>query len=81
MITYRVLQVQDGTDTPDFVSTGSSFSTATTIPQVISGTNLNGPIYVIGSPEAYNTNAATRPIAPRPHSVLDNSVVVQVKKV
>lgn len=80
MITYRVLQVEDGVDSPQYVST-SSFSSATTIPQVISGTNINGPIYVIGNPDAYTTTTTTgtRAIAPRP-SVLDNSVVVQVKK-
>lgn len=79
MITYRVLQVEDSTDTPQYVST-SSLSATNTIPQVISGTNINGPIYVIGNPEAYTTpNQGARAIAPRP-SVLDNSVVVQVKK-
>ncbi|KAL1509769.1 hypothetical protein ABEB36_004454 [Hypothenemus hampei] len=79
MITYRVLQVQDSTDGSDFVSTASSFSPSNTVPQVISSSNINGPIYVIGNTDAYSTTSGSRPIAPKP-SLVDNTFVVQVKK-
>ncbi|CAG9766575.1 unnamed protein product [Ceutorhynchus assimilis] len=73
MITYRVLQVQDTPDTPEYVATSGSFS-STSSSQMLT----NGPIYVIGNPESYTTTTS-RPIAPRPQT-LENSVVVQVKK-
>lgn len=80
MITYRVLQVENGSDPTQYVSTTTNYPTTTTIPQVISGTSLNGQIYVIGNPDAYTSPSGARPIVPR-STVIDNSVVVQVKKV
>ncbi|XP_030765180.1 upstream stimulatory factor 1 [Sitophilus oryzae] len=78
LITYRVLQVENGSDPSQYVSTTSSFSNSTTIPQVISGSGLNGQIYVIGSPEVYTSTSSTRAIAPRP-TVIDNSMLLPVK--
>ncbi|XP_050302999.1 upstream stimulatory factor 2-like [Anthonomus grandis grandis] len=84
IITYRVLQVggtsDDTGDSQEYLTTtNSGFASTTTIPQVISSSNLNGQLYVLGSPEQYNANSVGRPIAPRP-PILDTSVVVQVKK-
>lgn len=76
MITYRVLQVQDNSDSSDFIPTPSSYSPGSSVPQMISGTNLNGPIYVIGNADSYSSSGA-RPIAPKISG--DNSVVLQVK--
>lgn len=75
MITYRVLQVQDNSDSSDFIPATSSYSPGGSVPQMISGTNLNGPIYVIGNADSYTSSA--RPIAPKITG--DNSVVLQVK--
>ncbi|XP_019753452.2 upstream stimulatory factor 2 isoform X1 [Dendroctonus ponderosae] len=77
VITYRVLQVQDASE--NFVTSGSSFTTASTLPEVIAGASLNGPIYVIGSTDGYASPTGSRPIAPR-SAILEAPVVVQVKK-
>ncbi|XP_066150626.1 upstream stimulatory factor 2 [Euwallacea fornicatus] len=79
MITYRVLQVHDSTDSSDFLPTGSSFSPTSTGTQMVAGANLNGPIYVIGNADSGDwPNVYQRPIAPK--ITPDHSVVLQVKK-
>ncbi|KAJ8927463.1 hypothetical protein NQ314_020060 [Rhamnusium bicolor] len=82
MITYRVLQVDDGNveSVPQIV-TGSGSYTSTGVPQVITS-NLNGQLYVIGNPtEVFATQAGTRAIAPRSSIVeTTNSVVTNIKK-
>lgn len=70
--------MQDASE--NFVTSGTSFTTASTLPEVIAGASLNGPIYVIGSTDGYASPTGSRPIAPR-SAILDAPVVVQVQKV
>ncbi|RZC43077.1 upstream stimulatory factor 2, partial [Asbolus verrucosus] len=81
MITYRVLQVEEGVESvPQIVTTGSNF-TNTNVQQVLTS-NLNGQVYVIGNPnEVFATQAGARAIAPR-SSIIDNntSVVTNIKR-
>ncbi|EFA02273.2 Upstream stimulatory factor 2-like Protein [Tribolium castaneum] len=81
MITYRVLQVEEGVESvPQIVTTGSNFSN-TNVQQVLTS-NLNGQVYVIGNPnDVFATQAGARAIAPR-SSIIDNStsVVTNIKR-
>ena len=82
MITYRVLQVEEGAEpVPQIVTTSNSFSN-TNVQQVLTS-NLNGQLYVIGNPnEVFATQAGARAIAPR-SSIIDGSasVVTNIKRV
>ncbi|KAJ3659439.1 hypothetical protein Zmor_011128 [Zophobas morio] len=81
MITYRVLQVEEGAEpVPQIVTTSNSFSN-TNVQQVLTS-NLNGQLYVIGNPnEVFATQAGARAIAPR-SSIIDGSasVVTNIKR-
>lgn len=75
------MQVEDGVDNvPQIVTTGSNFSN-TGVQQVLTS-NLNGQVYVIGTPaEMFASQGGTRAIAPR-SSIIDstNNVNPNVKK-
>lgn len=83
MITYRVLQVDDGSveTNPQLVATGASgFNNP--VSQVISN-NLNGQLYVIGNAsEMFTAASGTRAIAPRTAIVdtISNSIGSSSKK-
>jgi upstream stimulatory factor len=81
MITYRVLQVEDGVESvPQIVTAGNNFSN-TNVQQVLTS-NLNGQVYVIGNPnEVFAAQAGARAIAPR-SSIIDSnsSVVTNIKR-
>lgn len=75
VITYRVLQVDDGNaeSMPQIVTTASTGYTNSSVPQV----NINGQLYVIGSPnEVFAAQTGTRAIAPRSSIIESNSSVV-----
>lgn len=75
VITYRVLQVDDGNaeSVPQIVTTASTGYTNASVPQV----NINGQLYVIGSPnEVFAAQTGTRAIAPRSSIIESNSSVV-----
>lgn len=79
-ITYGVLKVEDGNDVSQIVTTGANF--ANTVQPVIT-TNLNGQLYVIGSPnDVLVTQSGNRAIAPRA-TVLEgtSTVPTSIKKV
>lgn len=81
-ITYRVLQVDEGSENvPQIVSTATNFSNAT-VPQVLTS-NLNGQLYVIGNPsEVFNNQGGNRAIAPRASLIETTSTVAaNIKKV
>lgn len=84
MITYRVLHVEDNNvDTlPSIVTTGSPAYTNPTIPQVLTS-NVNGQLYVIGTPnEVFANQTGARAIAPRSSLVeSNNSVVTTIRRV
>lgn len=64
-ITYRVLQVDEGTENvPQIVTAGTNFQSAG-VQQVLTS-NLNGQLFVIGNAsDPFNTQTANRTIAPR----------------
>jgi len=74
-ITYRVLQVDDGSENvPQIVSTSTNFPN-TGVQQVLTS-NLNGQLYVIGNPnEVFNNQSGNRAIAPRA-SIIDTTTTV-----
>lgn len=75
VITYRVLQVDESSaeSVPQIVTTASTGYTNASVPQV----NINGQLYVIGSPnEVFTAQAGTRAIAPRSSIIEPNTTVV-----
>lgn len=75
VITYRVLQVEDGNaeSMPQIVTTASTGYSNASVPQV----NINGQLYVIGNPnDVFTTQTGTRAIAPRSSIIESNSAVV-----
>lgn len=72
MITYRVLQMEDGVESvPQIVTTGTNFPNSN-VQQVLTS-NINGQVFVIGSSnDVFAAQAGTRAIAPR-SSVIDGS--------
>lgn len=80
-ITYGVLKVEDGTDVSQIVTTSANFANAAVQPVIT--TNLNGQLYVIGSPnDVLVTQSGNRAIAPRA-SVLEgtSTLPANIKKV
>lgn len=70
-----MLQVDDGNTeaVPQIVTTTSAGYTSASVPQV----NINGQLYVIGSPnEVFATQTGTRAIAPRSTVIDSNTSVV-----
>lgn len=69
------MQVDDGNaeSVPQIVTTASTGYTNASVPQV----NINGQLYVIGSPnDVFTTQTGTRAIAPRSSIVESNTAVV-----
>lgn len=83
MITYRVLHVEEGIESVPQIVAGNNFSN-NGVQQVLTN-NLNGQVYVIGSPnDVFATQAGARAIAPRGSSLIDTtgaSVVTSIKRV
>ncbi|KAK9870269.1 hypothetical protein WA026_006357 [Henosepilachna vigintioctopunctata] len=80
IVTYRVLQVEDGGDAgTQIVTTASGYPLGN--PQPVLTSNLNGQLYVIGNNDVYATQPGTRAIAPRSSIIETNSSgLMNIKK-
>ncbi|XP_018331257.1 upstream stimulatory factor 2 isoform X2 [Agrilus planipennis] len=79
-ITYRVLQVDEGTENMSQIVSSSTNFTNPGVQQVLTS-NLNGQLYVIGSPnDVFSNQSSTRAIAPRANIIDSGPAVAATMK-